>query len=279
MITFSTVAQNNDLSILNDDFNQSNSLSNWETHHQNEGWPAFTEKQEVIENESVFYIQPETSGWYGEYHRSPFYYKNVSGNFTVVTRLKVTGKETLSPTRAYSLAGLMIRTPRPEGVDKNAKGHENWMFLSTGSATKNGKPQFESKNTVKGKSKLKVFPAKQGWIYLAISRVDNTFYQSYRYEGEHTWYLMRVVHRNDMADTVQVGMLAYTDFWSLWNYFITGNRKKFNTQYVEGKPDLIARFDYMQFNRIATSPLSGYEKEGYYNTQLSAEAIKQLQLK
>lgn len=271
-------AQQDTLSHLDDDFNNAVTLKNWLTHHETEGWPDFTIKKEILEQESVFYLEPATSGWYGEFHRSPFYFKLVSGNFTVITKVKATGLNTLSPTRGYSLAGLMVRSSRPVDVSKDKKGYENWMFLSTGSATKKGKPQFESKNTVKGKSKLKVFPSKQGWVYLSISRIGNKYFQCYKYEGETTWTLLRVLDRPDFPNELQIGMLAYTDFWPLFKWFLFKNTKKFNTQPLKGKPDLIAKFDFVKFRRPNDKSQIINTTDGFYNSNLKREFVTDLDL-
>lgn len=267
---------NDELSILSDDFTNSQSLSNWQTHHQTEDWPNFTSKVEIKETESIFHIEPTTSAWYGEFHRSPYYFKLVKGNFTVMTKLKVTGHNTPSPMQGFSLAGLMLRSPRPNHIAKDKKGYENWMFLSTGSATKKGKPQFESKNTLNGKSKLKVFPSKQGWIYLSISRIDHQYYQCYRYDGEQQWTLLRVIDRPDFANEIQVGMLAYSGFWSLLKWYF--NTKKFNTKETNNKTDLIAQFDFTTFSRITDSSINEKWNDGFYNQTLSSELIKKLKL-
>ncbi len=269
-------AQQNDLSILDDDFASKSSLSNWQTHHQTENWPGFTNKVEIKELESIFYIEPAISGWYGEFHRSHFYFKLVTGNFSVITKLKVTGINTLSPTKGFSLAGLMLRSPRPGNIPKDRKGYENWMFLSTGSATKNGKPQFESKNTIKGKSNLKVFPAKQGWIFLSISRIDNKFYQCYSYDGGQQWKLLRVIDRADMPNELQVGMLSYSGFWSLLKWYF--NSHKFNTKESNNKSDLIARFDFVKFKRIENTNINEKYKAGFFNQEMSVDLLKELKL-
>lgn len=265
-----------DLSFLDDDFNNTSTLSNWQTHHQTENWPSFTQKAEIRENESIFHLEPTTSAWYGEFHRSPYYFKMVKGNFTIITRLNVSGLNSLSPTKGFSLAGIMLRSPRPSGIAKNKKGHENWMFLSTGSATKKGEPQFESKNTVKGKSKLKVFPSKHGWIYLSISRIGDTFCQCYRYENNSKWILLRIIKRTDMTDELQAGMLAYSGFWNLMKWYF--NPFKFNTKETINKADLIARFDYTIFRRIDEHSTNEALSEGYYNQSLPMGLTKQLKL-
>lgn len=269
-MTFNSgVAQNEEIGNLNDDFTSKTTLSKWLTHHETEGWPDFTDKVEINEEEGVFHIEPNTTGWYGDFHRGPFYFKTIRGDFTVKTRIKVTGKNTTSPKRGYSLAGLMVRSPRPN-VAKDKKGVENWLFLSTGSAKKKGQAEFETKNTVNGKSKLKVFEGKSGWITLAISRIGNTFYQFYNYDNAKEWVLLRVMERPEMPEEVQVGMLAYSDFWSLFTWFLFKNRKKFNTKAKTGKPDLIAKFDFIHFKRPKTdSDVRMKNEKEYHNEPIS----------
>lgn len=255
------------LSHLNDDFDDSQTFFNWKSHHETEGWSSFCKKADInTTSQGHFYIEPMTTGWYGDFHRGPFFFKEVAGDFTAITKVKVTGLKSESPMKGYSLAGLMVRVPRPANEPKDKKGLENWMFLSTGSADKKGQPQFESKNTVDGKSKLKIFSAKSGWIQIAISRVGDTFYQFYKYENGD-WQLLRVEDRPNMPETVQVGLLAYTDFWPLFRYFIFKNRKKFNEAKVNGSPDLIARFAYIKFQRPGNAKALKY-KTGFYNTAL-----------
>lgn len=263
------------INVINEEFDSEDALAHWQSHHESEGWPSFTSEVFVDTEHSALTIIPESSGWFGEFHRGPFYSQLVSGDFTIITRVMATGKSSPSPERSYSLAGLMLRSPRPAAADKFEKGLENWMFLSTGSATKKGKPQFESKNTVKGKSKLKVFDARTGWIELAISRVGTTFYQTYRYDGQSEWVLLRVIHHDLMGSELQAGILAYTDFWPVARkYFL--NARKFNTEPVAGKPDLKAAFDYVIFLANAGEKLQ--YKEGFHNSELSAMDVKKLGL-
>lgn len=271
------VRQQNDLAILNDEFTEALSLREWQTHHGTENFPSFVERVKIIEEEGVFLIQPQSSGWYGEFHRGPYYFKEVAGNFTVTTRVHVTGKKEDVPESSYSLAGLMVRQKRPGHIDRHEKGHENWLFLSAGSATKKGKPQLESKNTVRGKSKLKVFSGKPGWVHVAISRIGDMFYQSFRYDDDINWTLIRAVHRPDFQSTVQVGMLAYTDFWRVAiKVFL--NRSWFNTRPIQGRPDLVARYDYVRFYRIdaKAKPLE-YEK-GFHQSIISENELSILKL-
>ncbi len=277
MMSYVNVKAQNDLAILNDEFNDSSKFNEWQSHHQTENWPPFTERCEIVEEESILKIIPQSSGWYGEFHRGPFFYKEVKGNFTVTTKVYVSGKKTESPQSSYSLAGLMVRNKRAANTRKNDKGNENWMFLSTGSATKKGKPQLESKNTTNGKSKLRVFSGKQGWIYISISRVNNTFYQLYRFADSTDWTLLRVIERPDFANTIQVGMLAYTDFWRV-ALKVRFNRKQFNTKPIEGKPDVVARFDYIHFFRIDKRVQEFIYEPGYHLTRITEQENQLLHL-
>nr|WP_319265039.1 DUF1349 domain-containing protein [uncultured Draconibacterium sp.] len=267
----------NDLSLLNDEFDDARSLAQWEMHHKAENWPSFTEDLSIIEARKNLKIVPQSSGWYGEYHRGPFLFKEIEGNFTVITKVKATGKTSESPRRSYSLAGLMVRNARPSNKTNNEKGHENWMFLSTGSATKKGKPQLETKNTINGKSKLKIFPIGQGWVNIAISRIGNTFYQSYRLATETNWTLLRVIHRPDIGKKVQVGLLAYTDFWNV-AFKTKFNYKKFNTTPIKGKPDLIGYFEYVHFFRIDKDMKNFDYPYGYNSIKIPDSQIRVLKL-
>ena len=246
-----------DLSALNDEFTDASTLANWQTFHESERWVNHVLKADInTSSPNQFHLEPQTGFWFGEVHAGPFFYKTVSGDFTVTTKLKVTGRKTDLPEKYFSLAGLMIRSPRSKAVDKEQKGHENWLFLCTGFANDKGKnkrePQFETKVTRKSKSKLQIFPAKNDWIELAITRVGHQFIQSYKYQ-DGDWQILRVINHSEMNQTLQVGLLAYTDFNNRMKRRYIFSRKKLNTTvYTDGNPDLIARFDYVHFTRPNT---------------------------
>ncbi len=235
------------LNSLNDEFDQ-NSLTHWKSFHESEGWPNFVKQVDVNATKpGSFYLEPQIGFWYGEVHAGPYYFKELpKGDFTVVTRVKVEGYNTVSPVQYFSLAGLMIRAPRPQEVKKTAKGHENWLFMSTGYAKGKKAPQFETKVTINGKSKLKIDPAQSGWVELGISRVGTTFQMAYKKEGK--WITVRTVTNPHMDGVLQVGFIAYTDFnGKMKRRYVFGRKKLNTTVYKDGKPDVKASFDYIRF--------------------------------
>jgi len=232
---------------FNDEFDH-NSLSHWKSFHESEGWPNFVKQVDV--NTTIpgsFYLEPQVGFWYGEVHAGPYYFKELpKGDFTVVTRIKVEGRNTPTPLQSFSLAGLMIRAKRPEGIDKAAKGHENWLFMSNGYAKGKKGHQFETKVTINGKSKLKIYPAQSGWVELGISRVGTTFKMAYKKDGQ--WITVRTVENANMNEALQVGFIAYTDFNGKMKRRYVFGRKKLNTiVYKDGTPDVKASFDYIRF--------------------------------
>ena len=236
-----------DLREFNDDFT-TNTLQHWKSFHQQEGWPDFAKEVHVNANNSgVFYLEPEVGFWYGEIHAGPYYFKELpKGDFTVVTKVKVEGRNTSTPSRSFSLAGLMLRAKRPVNVAKTVKGHENWLFMSTGYAKGKNRPQFETKVTVNGKSKLKIYPATAGWVELAIMKQGSTFKLGYKKEG--TWTVVRTIENAQMNTGLQVGFIAYTDFNGKMKRRYIFNRERLNNEvFKDGQPDVKASFDYIKF--------------------------------
>lgn len=263
-----------DLSLSNDEFNDAASFQNWTSFHESEGWPNHALKADInTTSTGHFYLEPNTGFWYGEVHCGPYYFKKVKGDFTVTTRVKVTGRETSSPQQLFSLAGLMIRSPRPELVSKEEKKQENWLFLTTGYAkAKKPSPQFETKVTINSKSELIIYPAKSGWIELAVTRVQNQFVLSYRYEEDNWTYLRKIEHPN-MQEEVQVGFLSYTDFNGKMKRRYVFSKKKLNTSiYEDGNPDVKAYFDYIRF----TQPLSAKKDELVQKVESDPSALDAL---
>ncbi|KUG07195.1 hypothetical protein [Solirubrum puertoriconensis] len=269
-----------DLGALSDDFNDAASLGNWKQFHQAEGWPSMVARAEVGGiAKGLLYLEPTTSGWYADFHGA-FMYKEVTGDFFVTSRLKITGKTAELPATTWSLAGLMVREARPTATPANWKPNgENWLFLTAGIAEPVGQPVFESKTTVNSRSNLKLRPAKTGWVELGIMRVRAAFVLLYRYDGETQWHVHERFYRRDMPRTVQVGLNAYTDWYSAQQYH--NDPMRFNTTIVSnGKPDLGLHVDYVRFQRPgyqASSPMADASELTDY-TLSNAELLKTLRL-
>jgi len=103
-----------DLTALNDEFNDASTLSQWKRVTFVEGWNADQlELQNINTTRSGrMVMMPFTSTWFNDY-RGELTFKEVQGDFVVTADVEATGRNGASPpSSAYSLAGLMIRAPR-----------------------------------------------------------------------------------------------------------------------------------------------------------------------
>jgi PfpI family intracellular protease len=219
-----------------------------------DGWtqlavPGFAPAWKPVRFENnALVIEPRSSGWFedmigGHLHRE------VTGNFIITTRLRVTGTTAAVPQTAFSLAGLFIRAPRPGLTAENWRpGKENWMFLSVGSASPAGTSQFEIKSTTNSLSSLKFSPAPQGWMQLRIARHGELFTLLHKADGATEWTVLEQFIRPDLPETLQVGITAYADWDSVAPIY--PDFRKINQ---EGAPkqnaDLKAEFASVTFRR------------------------------
>ena len=239
-----------DLQGLSDEFTDEKSLADWKQFHEAEGWMTMTRTLDVNKTSAgQLYFEPATSGWYGDFHGA-FLFKEVTGDFLATARLKVGGKTGELPTALWSLAGLMIREPRPgTNKDKWQAAGENWLFFTTGIAEPAGQMVFETKSTVNSRSNLKLRPAKTGWVELAVARVRAAFILLYRFDGESKWTVQERFHRRDLPRTVQVGINAYSDWYGAQEFH--NDPLKFNTVPAKNsKADLVVTVDYVRFRRL-----------------------------
>ena len=233
-----------DVASLSDDFSSKDSLSRWTRFDAAEGWPDMLERADVADGKLV--LEPWTSGWYAEFH-APFLYKEVAGAFVVTARLRVRGKKSDIPAEPWSLAGLMVREPRPGSGKAWEPRGENWLFLTTGIAHETGKPVFETKTTVNSRSNLKLAPAKSGWVELRIVRVGPSFILLSRYDGEK-WQVRERFFRTDLPRSVQVGVNVYTGWNSAQD--LQNDPQRFNTTVLKDRrADAVLEVDWIRFAR------------------------------
>ena len=248
LLLSSALAQTNDLAHLNDEFSDASTLNRWLRHDVVEGWPSQWKALDVnASSPGHLYIEPYSSAWYAGM-RAPFLFQEVTGDFVVSARMLVTGRASDVPKAGWSLMGLMVRQPRP-GVTPQTWGSsgENWVFLTVGTADAVGQPQLEDKSTTNGRSSLRTWPAKAGWVELRIARIGPFLILLHRFEGE-PWVVQRRLNRDDLPATLQVGINAYTDSDSLGGpvtNYLEYNRAVFKN----GRPDLIGRVDWVRFER------------------------------
>jgi hypothetical protein len=242
-----------DLTPLSDEFDQAGTLAQWKDLATVEKFPGKAARLDInTTSPGQLYIEPLTSTWFEDY-RGVFLYKEVSGDYMVSARVRASGKVSDSPTSTFSLSGLMSRAPRNITMESWTPHGENWLFIATGYG--NGGidgPQFETKTTTNSASDLWLTPSRADWVNLRILRVGEVFLMLYQFTGG-PWTLSRCFDRPDLPQTLQVGIHAYTD----WNTITTrypDDPEGFNRTTLTGPdthPDLIARDDYVRFQRPA----------------------------
>ena len=249
-----------DLSGLSDEFESPGTLANWQRVYQIEGW-GFDQLEQWDINQSNagrMTMMPHTSSWFEEW-RGVQAYKQVTGDFVVTTDVEPTGRSgTGAPNTQYSLAGIMVRTPRPEmqngGADWTPNG-QNYIFLSMGAASQPGTYQFEVKNTLNSNSQLEVSNGGSR-ARVQIARIGSAFIVLRQIDSD-PWEVHRRYTRADMPATLNVGLTTYTD----WNpcqqagyeyhntNLLTGAVPRLTGGTIQANPDLIARFDYVRYRR------------------------------
>lgn len=100
----------------------------------------------------------------------------------------------------------------------------------------------------------------------------------YRYDGDKQWTIQERFHRRDLGRTLQVGITAYSDWYSAKEFH--NDPLKFNTVAAkDGKADLVVQVDYVRFRRlrVQVAPRSDAGDLTDYNLS-SDELLKKLGL-
>ena len=236
-----------DLTPLSDEFNDASTLSQWKRVYVVEGWGANQlEVQDINTTRAGHMVMiPFTSTWYNDY-RGELTFKEVTGDFVVTTDVEATQRNGTGPPRsAFSLGGIMVRTPRQITPATWRPGGENYLFLSIGAAGNPGNFQFEVKTTTSSVSTLQYEnTGGTGHAIIQYARIGSTFIALKSING--VWSVHRRFSRPDMPATLQVGMTVYTDYPTASSVApLTHNM----TVIRAGNPDLVAAFDYFRFAR------------------------------
>jgi hypothetical protein len=246
-----TLLAGDDLTPLSDEFNDASTLAQWQRVYVVEGWPANQlELQDInTTRPGMMVMMPFTSTWFNDY-RGELTFKEVQGDFVVTTDVEANRRNGTGPPRsAYSLAGIMIRTPRQITPATWRPGGENYLFLSLGAASSPGTYQFEVKSTVSSNSQLIVESAGTGRAIIQYARLGPYFIALKSVNG--VWTVHHRYFRADMPSTLQVGMTVYTDYPTASSVPpLTHN----STVIRAGNPDLVAAFDYFRFARPRVPP-------------------------
>jgi hypothetical protein len=246
-VTPSLADDTDELAELNDEFEDPETLSEWTPFEETQDFPTMI-KTLTIEDGNL-YLEPYTSAWYADYYGT-FVFKEVTGDFVVTTRIWAKGKEADVPEQYWSLTGLMARVPREITPETWKPSEENWVFITTGIADSLIETVFETKTTVNSQSTLELHPAPSGWVELRMARIGADFVMVYRADETEDWTLLAHFNRPDMPETLQVGINAYTDWYTGKSH--AARPLRFNTEILTdetGKPDLNTLVDYIHFQR------------------------------
>jgi hypothetical protein len=262
---------------LSDEFDDSSSIADWQRVNEVEGWNADQLRQWDVNQTQAgrMTMTPETVVWYGSW-RGPMTFKEVTGDFVFTTQVHVTDRDDVGGSDAddvpgdgqYSLGGVMIRTPRditnPETdwtsgslADDGTNDGENYVFLSLGYGALANEFSLEVKTTRNSNSQLELTPLGQdaSVINVQTARIGTDVFTLYQRPGEE-WQVHRRYSRPDMPETIQVGLVTYTD-WDKANdfdpFYHNGNvltEDGFNpTPNQPFNPDLVAGFEYARYVR------------------------------
>lgn len=228
---------------LSDEFDDAKTLGDWQRVEKVEGWG-----NDQIESLGIqkgwLTVVPRTSTWYRDY-RGILLFKPVSGDFVVTTRMMANRRSgTGAPRSKFSLAGIMVRTPRKITPQSWQPGGENYVFLSLGAGDQPGNYQLEVKTTVASDSQLSLTPAAGGEALIRVARIGGSVITLVREGG--AWRVHRRYARPDFPATLQAGLTCYTD----WDNASKLQPAAHNAATIrEGAPDLVASFDYVRYAR------------------------------
>jgi hypothetical protein len=236
-----------DVAKLSDEFNDEASAAQWQRVEQVEGWNA--NQLELFDINKIYKghcaMMPFTSSWYQDW-RGVLLFKPIKGDFVISTKVRVTGRDGKSAPRSqFSLAGLMIRTPRNITPQTWQPGGENYVFVSLGCSVRPGVYQFEYKTTQNSKSDLKFGDANSAEAQLQIARIGAAKILLVK-TPQTQWRILARFNRPDMPNELQAGMTVYTD----WPSVEKVPPRQHNGMVIRGgNPDLGALYDYVRFRR------------------------------
>lgn len=253
-------AAGDDLTPLSDEFDDAGSLSQWRRIYQAEGWGNNALQQLDINTTRPgrLWMVPHTSSWYAEW-RGELTFKTVTGDFVITTDVEPRNRAgTGAPNSLYSLAGIMVRTPRTMTQPSQwTPGGQNYVFLSMGAANQPGSYQYEVKTTLNSSSTLYISNGAPSRATIQVARIGSHLLMLRRDAGG-PWRVHQRYFRPDMPATLQAGLTVYTD-WPVCETVgsaqqnvtvLTNGARLPNGGIVSGaQPDLSASFDYVRFAR------------------------------
>jgi len=219
---------------LSDEFDDGGSVAQWNRLNEVEGWNADQLNVYDINDTQAGRMvqQPHTAVWYQNW-RGPMAFQSVTGDFAITSQVHITDRDDVGGSDAddipgdaqFSLGGVMIRTPRDISnpaedwapgsmLEDGTNNGENYVFLSAGYGAAQNEFSLEAKTTRNSNSQLELTPLGQdaNTVTVQIARIGSQVITLYQLPGQD-WQVHRRYNRPDLPDTMQVGLVTYTD-WS-----------------------------------------------------------------
>lgn len=191
-------ATDDPLVALSDEFDDPETLANWQLASEADGTPLAHQYLEIASG--TLGLEPTSTAWYGDY-RGPLLFKLVEGDFVVEIDVSAVSPSDLStpPSLPFNAAGLLVHNPG------SGPGHENWLAYNVGRQLSS--IAVEGKNTVESESVLTLVDDLH-YGRLRVCRVGNVFILAKQFDGDDAWVEQHVFVRNDFAPEVRVGLIA-----------------------------------------------------------------------
>ena len=221
------------LTELSDEFNDTSSLANWSIFTDGPDAENYYEQLDINQSTSGYLTLvpgPGHSGWYGS-GTGAMLSKLITGNFIAEVYLITRNKNNLSepPTEDYNSAGIIARNPNTS--------LQNYVVTNLGMQSHENGVGSEGKTTVDSNSTLYLLPGANSGR-LRMCRVGSTFRILRFLDGESGWTQTNDFNRNDLPETLQVGIMA--------NGWV-----RLPSEPADDPPNLHAAFDYIRFYPVS----------------------------
>lgn len=276
-----TPLSSDDLESLSDEFSDPSTLLNWERLEFAEGWNASKLQTWDIDTSRSGHMRlvPYASTWYADY-RGAFAFKTVPNDFVATLRLQASRRDGLAgrPAAPYSLAGLLLRVPRPFTNAAPAPhagpetvlpwppagystpwtpGDENYLTIAYGHADSSWGAAANTwhclvGNTIDSASNVDAtqqgIPADTDLVTLQMVRRGSTFLLLRRHGEAGPWLIQDRIVRAGLPETLQLGISAYSD-WAAAQPLDPFHHNRIADP--GGNPDLVADASYFRLRRPA----------------------------
>ncbi|MCP4178662.1 MAG: hypothetical protein GY756_12935 [bacterium] len=230
------------ISVNNDEFDNSNSLAEWKFLHEEDRLPNKIRTIDINKSSKEgLYIEPFTACWYSGFY-GIYMYKEISNDFIITTKIKVTGIENDLPADKWSIAGLLIRKPIDSTISLT-KRKENWLYINSGRG-KEAEWVLDSKYTIDNESTWYASASKNSLVELRIVRIKSFFVTMYKLENED-WKVHKKMVLNNIPENVQAGInISANASFAFSKSFVDFNSES----YKDIIPDMKVYVDYIRFN-------------------------------